>query len=107
MSFNGNEGANITLVEGAAWTAAYRASPAFNGIKAIFYGKSKINSILKQAGCVGIRVYNAIDAAGVPVMVLVGTDANENDITAGLILERGVPCPPNCNGGGVTNPLQG
>ena len=51
--------------------------------------------------------YKAIDERDTPVMVLIGTDANENDLTGGYVLDRGVPCPPFCGGGGTTNPLQG
>jgi hypothetical protein len=108
MSFNGNEGEHITLNSAISWTSNYRNSGNFNGINAIFYGKNHIKDILAQPGCVGIRIYDAIDDAGVPVKVLIGTDANENDLLNGLIIERGTPCPPYCGGGGgVTNPLQG
>ena len=107
MSFNGNEGTMIDLADGGDWTKNYRLSANYDGVKSIFYGKTKLQDILGQKGCVGIRIYKAIDAEGVPVMVLIGTDANENDLLEGYVLERGILCPPNCGGGGTTNPLQG
>jgi hypothetical protein len=100
MSFTGNEGEMIELNDGAAWTANYRNSERYDGVNAIFYGKTKLLSILNQTNCVGIRIYKAIDPDGNPVMVLVGTDASENDLTGGYVLERGVTCPPTCGGGG-------
>jgi len=106
MSFNGNEGQMVDLSDAAGWTKTYRNSSNYDGVNAIFYGKNKLNTLLGQEGCVGIRIYKGIDDSGVPVMVLVGTDANENDILGSYVLERGTPCPQNCGGGGTTNPLQ-
>lgn len=108
MSFNGKEGEFITLETAISWTANYRNSDGYTGVKAQFYGIEKLKKILDQPNCVGIRIYNAIDDNGNHVKVLVGTDANENDLSNGLILERGLGCPIYCGGGGgVTNPLQG
>ncbi len=108
MSFNGNEGTMVASADAIAWTASFRNSGQFAGIKGIFYGKNKIKTLINQSGAVGIRVYPGIDETGAPVMILVGCDANENDIMGTNILERGSPCPPSCGGGGgVTNPLQG
>lgn len=105
MSFNGDEGTMVTLDEATVWAAAYRANiKKFDGTKAHFFGKNKINSILNQTGCMGIRIYKGFDGT-TPVMILVGTDASENDLYNGLLLERGTACPPYCGGGG--NPLQG
>jgi len=109
MSFNGNEGEVISLETASGWTANFRNSGTFDGINAIFYGMNKISSILNQEGCVGIRIYRAIDDDHNPVLVLVGTDENENDLLDGIIVERGTSCPPMCGGGGglPPNPLQG
>ena|SRR5687767_8748413 len=106
MSFNGNEGQMVSLTDGAQWTKNYRDSQNYDGVKSIFYGKNKLNDLLDQQGCVGIRIYKAIDGEGVPVMVLIGTDEDGNDLLDGYVLERGVPCPNNCGGGGISNPLQ-
>lgn len=96
MTFTGNEGSYITLTQGNAWTANYRnAHPT--SVKAHFYGKTKLNEILNQSGCVGIRIYRAIDDTGVEELVLVGVNANGSDLTGGLILDRSVACPPYCD----------
>lgn len=96
MSFTGNEGAYITLTQGNAWTANYRnAHP--NSVKAHFYGKTKLQEVLNQSGCVGIRIYRAIDDTGVEELVLVGVNANGSDLTGGLILDRSFACPPYCD----------
>lgn len=105
MAFSTNDGQYVSLQDACSWTANHRNSANYNGVKGIFYGKSKISEILAQSGCVGIRAYYAIDAQSKPVLVLIGTDANGNDIESSLILERGMPCPTNCGGGDCS--LQG
>jgi hypothetical protein len=101
MSFNGDESESVTLSNAATWTAAFRSANP-NAIKGHFFGKNKINDILNQSGCVGIRIYNGIDN-GTPVLILVGVTSNENDMTSGTIIERAVLCPPYCGTGNSLN----
>ncbi|MEO5641909.1 MAG: hypothetical protein ABIQ40_00550 [Bacteroidia bacterium] len=96
--FTGNEGEAITLSEASEWTANYRAADP-TGIKAFFYGKAILNSILAQEYCVGIRIYYAIDDDGGKQLVLVGVDASGNDQTSGIVADRGAPCPSYCDTG--------
>lgn len=107
MAFTTNEGEFISLADAISWTTNYRGSQYDNGTKSQFYGKSKIAQILQQPGCTGLRIYYAIDNTDTPVLVLVGTNIDGNDLQTGLILERGFPCPPACGGGGGVNSLQG
>lgn len=102
MSFTGHEDHSITLAEASEWTANYRATISSGGTIASFYGKDAIQAILDQSGCVGIRIYYAIDDLGNKQLVLVGADSNENDLYEGLLAERGTPCPTYCSS---ANPL--
>lgn len=103
--FTGNEGSFITLEEASTYTANFRSANP-NGIKGHFLGKSNMNKLLAQDGCVGLRTYHGIDALGVAQIVVVGVDKNENDILTDspLILDKAFMCPPNC---GTTNSLNG
>src|SRR4051812_45945921 len=103
MAFSGNENHDITLSEAASWTANYRSAHP-GEIKAHFFGKNAIQDILDQENCVGIRIYYAHDTNGAKQLVVVGTDANQNDLYTGLLAERSWPCPPFCNVG--KSPLQ-
>lgn len=96
MSFNGNEGEFVSLSVASEWTANYReANPG--DVKAHFFGRDKLSEILAQPGCKGIRAYYAVDDSGTKQLVLVGADANEEDMTNdGKILDRSWPCPSNC-----------
>jgi hypothetical protein len=102
MSFTGNEGTFITLSDGGDLTAQFRTDhPEQN--KGWFFGKNKLNNILAQTDCVGIRIYFGEDAtSGKIKLVLVGAKANCDDQTTGYILDEGTPCPTYC---GVNNAL--
>lgn len=96
MTFTGNEGAVITLAEGSKMTAAYRATISTGDTIALAVGKNLVNSILGQTGCMGIRMYFALDKDGNKQLVLVGVDANGNDMTTGIIVDNLVSCPSYC-----------
>jgi hypothetical protein len=102
MAFDGNEGSYITLTQANAWTSSYRSANP-NAVKAHFYGKTKLQEVLNQSGCVGIRMYRAIDDTGALQLVLVGVTSAGADMTSGLILERSFLCPPYCDGGSSLN----
>lgn len=100
MAFTGNEGEQITLEEGAVYTARYRADNP-GGIKGAFIGRRHIEQILAQSDCQGLRMYFAKESDGSTTLVVVGADSNQND-QLNLIFERTTRCPETC---GSTNPL--
>ena len=101
MPFTGQENHTISLQDAAVLTKRYRDAN-INAAKGGFFGEDAIKDILNQPGCVGIRYYFALDVANVLKVVLVGTDANENDLVNGEIAEFSVMCPTIC---GINNPL--
>lgn len=102
MAFNGTEGSQVTLTEGAGWTKNYRDKMASGSKVAHFVGKDILQEILGQAGCMGIRIYYGEESNGTQNLVIVGAGAEENDMVNGIIAERCVPCPSRC---GISNPL--
>jgi hypothetical protein len=96
MSFTGNEDHSISLEAAATLTASYRTLAGSLAIKAEYFSKSSLLSVLNQNDCVGIRVYYGIAALVSPRLIIVGVKANEDDIVEGEILEMGLQCPPNC-----------
>lgn len=100
MAFTGNEAENFPLATAAEWTANYRNQMTEGEPKAHFFGMNIIKEILAQEGCVGIRVYYALDENGKKQLIIVGADANENDIYKGVIAERSIWCPPVCDKSG-------
>jgi len=99
MSFDGNEAEQFPLDEAAKWTANYRAANP-QGVKAHFFGKNILQDILNQPGCMGIRVYYALDDDGKQQMIMVGANADENDMFNDIIAEKAKPCPPFCDKSG-------
>lgn len=104
MAFNGSEGAPISLDEAATWTASYRNSlpVGSNQTIAAFAGKNWLEQILAQPGCMGIRMYFALNPSGQTTLVLTGADAAENDQVEGTLVEFLSLCPPVC---GTANAL--
>jgi hypothetical protein len=86
-------GSEITLAEGSVMTAEFRKDHP-NATKAVYYTADVYEDLLAQTGCVGIRIYNAINEDGKLTNVLVGVDRDGNDLYTGKIYDHGLPCPP-------------
>ncbi len=93
-----NNNHEITLQEAITMTHAYQNYPQFAGqTKAGLISATAIQDLLNQPGCVGVRIYFALDLNNNLTTVLVGTDNADNDITSGILLNRGIKCPPQCS----------
>lgn len=95
MPFTGKENHRISLGDAAVLTQSYRDSAGTDEVLAVFFGKEGISEILNQAGCVGIRIYNA-KKNGKLTFVVVGVRSDEENMESGSIAEIGLPCPPFC-----------
>ncbi len=101
MAFDGNEGEVVSLEDAESWLINWSTeNPDEEEVRAHTVGVNKVNSILNQTGCVGIRIYYAIED-GKKSLVLVGVNADEEDLENGVIVERIRPCPPYCGTTGV------
>lgn len=101
--FNGTEGEMISLAEAKTHVEIYKGSAKFaanNETKAFFFGKEKLQELLDQKDCMGIRIYYGIEygeqGKHIPMMILVGADENRDDLVNGKILDKGQPCPHKC-----------
>jgi hypothetical protein len=93
-----NNSHEITLQEAITMTHAYQNSPQFAGqTKAGLISATAVKELLNQPGCLGVRIYFALNANNNLTLVLVGTDINEKDMTTGVILDKLKDCPPFCN----------
>ncbi|HEV8539045.1 MAG TPA: hypothetical protein VGR15_09035 [Bacteroidota bacterium] len=95
----GRENHNISLQDAATLTRNFRNSTGNNEntILGEYFGKDALASALSQENCIGLRIYYGMRDDGTPVLVLIGVDPSGNDMTAGLVLENGFPCPPVCD----------
>jgi hypothetical protein len=87
----------ISLSEAATMTHAYQNAPQFQGLtKSCMMDNGSYQQLMTQPGCEGVRTYFALDDTNKLTIVVVGVDANGNDMTNGIILERAHTCPINC-----------
>jgi hypothetical protein len=79
--------------------AAHRAAAAAVGAQPSgpygFHAEA-FQRILRQPGCVGIRVYPSMYEDGRQSLVLVGVDEKGNDMTSGELSNEPWECPPIC-----------
>lgn len=88
----------ITLQEAQELTFAYQESAiAVNQTIATSVDKTSILNLLNQANCEGMRMYFGLTENNKLTLVLVGTNATGNDMTAGQIVDRLGDCPPFCD----------
>lgn len=96
--FTGDEGNIIDLTTGTELVRNFQNKyPDVS--RACMFGKHKLESLLAQDGAVGLRFYNAIryeNSEEFQTLVVVGTRADQTDISEGLILDIGTFCPPFC-----------
>lgn len=86
----------ITLKDAKDYTHEFQ-NEVPNEIKSFYAGSNKLNLILEQSGCIGIRIYNGLNATtGKKNLVLVGVNADGEDMVTGPILQDLITCPPKC-----------
>jgi hypothetical protein len=104
--FDGKEGDAIDFNVARKWVNNYQEKNA-NGNKAHFFGYEILKEILSLEGCVGIRMYYALDDAGGRQIILVGVDEKGNNIVPGangrakdegIAADVSFPCPTYCSG---------
>ncbi len=92
-----NNNHEITLQEAITMTHAYQNAPQFAGqTKAGLISASAVQDLLNQTGCVGVRIYFALNTNNSLTTVLVGTNNLNEDMTSGILLDDLVSCPPGC-----------
>lgn len=96
MSINIDSGKIITKHDAENYTHAFQAKNP-KATKAYFIGLDKVNLILKQENCIGIRIYDGYNAkTDEENRVLVGVNKAAEDMEDGIILEELMPCPNKC-----------
>lgn len=107
MPFPPRQDHDITRAAAAASTRRHRDGAGQGAHLATLFPREVYERILAQPGCAGIRAYEGRDEKGNRQTILVGVDADGNDMTGGVLAEFGLPCPPYCGGGGGGEGLAG
>jgi hypothetical protein len=93
----------ISLEAAARLTRRYRDEGEKGAPKAAAFHADQVRELLAQTGCVAFRSYYAKQEDGALTLVLVGVDANDKELTGGILLEFAYPCPPFCDDGSLLN----
>lgn len=96
MEINKNSGTIISLLKAIELTHSYQEN---NPTKpnSYFVGLDKINALLQQNDCLGVRIYPGFDPQNNQHnVVLVAVDQSGEDVTHGIMLDELVTCPPMC-----------
>lgn len=110
--FNGSEGGPINLATAKKWAANYRATLKNpDDTVAHYFGFEIIQKILREPGCVGLRIYYGIDDKGAKQLMIVGADAKGNNLLPSsvelkdgddnTIADNSMPCPVFCPNNGL------
>jgi hypothetical protein len=91
----------IPLPDAAALIRNHRANAADAVARGGMFHAKAVLDLLAQPGCVGLRFYYGRKQSGADALVLVGVDADGNDISSGAVLEEHWPCPPWCTATGI------
>jgi hypothetical protein len=102
VTFPGAEKHEISLADAKIFIQNQRKSLQVQKLKTAelqgeSFGRAAIDKILAQPGCNALRIYYGRDNKGNPNLVLLGVDTASADMTNGMIMERGLGCPPFCD----------
>lgn len=85
-------------------TVAGTVALALTGQKGQMFDKDAIQAVLNQTGVTGIRVYYGLDLIPPAFkLIMVGVDSSGNDVTSGIIIDKGITCPNVCSTNNVLN----
>ncbi len=88
----------ISLTEAAEMTHAFQNATQFQGLTvACMMDNNAYEQVMNQPDCAGVRTYFALDELNNLTIVVVGVDAQGNDISTGPIMERAYRCPILCH----------
>lgn len=88
----------ITLEEALKWIKNWRTNLPQEPAKAHLIQKQAFLDVMAPDDVVAVRAYMAIDDKGVQKVILVGVDANGQDLTDDnhILVDKSYPCPPDC-----------
>lgn len=93
----------ISLDEAKQMTHAYQNSTQFQGMTiACKIDKEAYQLVMNQPNCVSVRTYFGLNSEEKLTIVVVGVDAEGEDMTDGVLVNRGQDCPNFCN---IDSPL--
>lgn len=103
--FTGNENHAVTAVEGIGFIKNFRERAGAEAVPGGFFDKQAVQPHLDQSASVGMRYYYGLTDAGSPKLLLVGANADRDDLIAGVPVKVSMPYPP-LNDHGLYDPAK-
>lgn len=97
--FTGDENHAITTAESLTFIKQHREHYGPEAAPGVFFDKQAVQAILDQPHAVGLRYYYGVDLFDQIQLVLVGTNANRDDLLEGEPIKVSVMNPPLTNRG--------
>ncbi len=92
--FTGAENHSITTAEALTFIKQFREHYGPEAAPGVFFDKQAVQEILQQPQAVGMRYYYGADALEQTRLVLVGANANGNDLLQGESVKVSMASPP-------------
>ncbi|WP_018478954.1 hypothetical protein [Pontibacter roseus] len=99
MKITGKEGGPVDRAIAKRWAARYRRAGR-GAVNCHIFGRERILELLNQEGCMGVKIYYALNEQDEQQLLLVATDVDGNNMEDGLIMDKSSTCPPDCSGSG-------
>ena len=90
----------VSLALAATYTRRHRTAasgPLKHGDHGHAFHADQVQKLLLQKGCAALRIYQGADNNGQRAPILVGVDSAGKDLSDGILLQMGLPCPPFCD----------
>jgi len=88
--FTGRENHSVTILESIDFITNYRAHPTLGRNTSCYFDRRAIESLIEQPDAVGLRYYYGLTDDNRKVLVLVGADAERQDLINGEPLQLSV-----------------
>jgi hypothetical protein len=113
--YDGSEGDPLDIVTARSWVANFKgvsAKSESEEIRAHYFGREIIETLLNESDCAGIRIYYALDENGQKKLLIVGVDSTGEDLLPAeggktedddenIIADFSFPCPNTCPNNGL------
>ena len=91
-----NAGPSSSNTNTTAFKTMYPISVSSDAMIAQYFGKDVVEKIMKQPGCVGVRMYYSKKTNGKSGFTFVGVDKYGKDFVPIVIAGPSILCPPIC-----------
>jgi hypothetical protein len=95
---SGYQSLSISMQEAKSFMKTSQRITASDAVIAQYFGKTIVDKILAQPGCVSVRMYYGQHTNGKPGVLIVGVDAYGKDMVSGILALPTMVCPPWCDG---------